>query len=414
MLEMFIYPVSGVMKLWHVFLHSVLGLSDSLSWLLSIFGLIVVVRGITTPLQWMILLSGRLTVILRPQLAAIAKEYENDTDIEKIKEKDAKEKALKKEVGYTVRAGCIPPLIQVPVFLGLYQVMLRMARPRDGLDSTTHEPIGFLTSNDVASFLQTRFGNVPAPAYITMSQAQFDRLGTTYDEVVQFVVPLLILAGMLTFFTMMISTVRNFFTLDYNAKIAVRMANIVVISTFFTPVLLFFIGFTGPIPAAITVYWVGNNLWTLLQNVVIFAILHKKYPFTEEIKQYQYKIRRDRIDHQRVVRHHVWGRRIAHLGLIFNPWNKARHKERIAAATQFLNDLKTEEQAEKKRRKAVNAERLRVQMVHRRQKRIEKRKKATSQPEVKKPERRIELIEEAEPVEDSAMPVTPKVNYWSV
>lgn len=407
------------MKLWHVFLHSVLGLGDSQSWLLSIFGLIVVVRGITTPLQWMILLSGRLTVILRPQLAAIAKEYENDTTLEKIKEKDAREKALKKEVGYTVRAGCVPPLIQIPVFLGLYQVMLRMARPKEGLDSTSHEPIGFLTSSDVASFLQTRFGNVPAPAYIAMSQAQFDRLNTTYDEVVQFVVPLLIFASMLTFCTMMISAVRNSFTLDHNAKIAIKMANVVVVMTFFTPILLFVIGFTSPIPAAITVYWVGNNLWTLLQNIVIYFILHKKYPFTKEIKEYQYKIRRNRIDNERVVRHHVWTRRFAYLGLVFTPWQKEKCQERITTSSQFLEELKAEAKAEKQRRKAINAERLKVQLAHRKAQRKAKKQKSPQPTPLPagtptSPTRKIELIKEAEPQEASAMYIAPKVTYWSV
>ena len=31
MLGIFMYPVSGIMKLWHILLHSVLGINDSLA-----------------------------------------------------------------------------------------------------------------------------------------------------------------------------------------------------------------------------------------------------------------------------------------------------------------------------------------------------------------------------------------------
>ena len=65
MLDIFMYPVSGIMKLWHILLHSVLGINDSLAWVLSIFGLIIVVRGLIAPAQWYILHSDHLTIMMR-------------------------------------------------------------------------------------------------------------------------------------------------------------------------------------------------------------------------------------------------------------------------------------------------------------------------------------------------------------
>ena len=172
----FMYPVSGIMKLWHILLHSVLGINDSLAWVLSIFGLIIVVRGLIAPAQWYILHSGRLTVMMRPEITALYKEYENETSYEKISERDQREREIRKSYGYRVSAGCIPPLIQIPVFLGLYQVLLRMARPKNGLDSQVHDPIGMLSSADVSSFLHARFGSIPVSAYVSMTPQQFARL----------------------------------------------------------------------------------------------------------------------------------------------------------------------------------------------------------------------------------------------
>ena len=50
--DAFMYPVSAVMKLWHLIFQNVFGLDDSISWLISIPFLIVTVRGLIAPLTW--------------------------------------------------------------------------------------------------------------------------------------------------------------------------------------------------------------------------------------------------------------------------------------------------------------------------------------------------------------------------
>ncbi len=410
MLEIFIYPVSAVMKLWHMLLHSVLGLDDSLSWLLSIFGLIIVVRGITTPLQWMSLRSARLGVILRPKLAALTEEYQNETSVEKLKEKEEKGKALRKELGYSLRSGCLPPLIQIPFFLGLYQVLIRMARPADGLDTTNHEPIGFLTSADVTSFLQTRFGNVPASAYIAMSDEQFARLNTTYEDVSRFVIPFLIITSLLTFINMIVSVVRNSFSLDYSSKLAVSVGNLMLIMTLFVPFLLISIGMTSPIPAAIPIYWVGNNLWTLLQNIVLYFLLYKTLPFPDETVDFQHTIKRQHKERERITRRHRWGRRLSRLGLIFTPWQREQHKARIAAANKFFEEQQARAAEEKQRRRAISAERRKARQEHLQARRAARKQAAAAANE--------NTLEEPQSPAESLTPepeIQPReITYWSV
>ena len=75
--EFLIYPVSGIMKMWHILLHSVLGLSDSTAWMLSIFGLIVVVRLTILPPAWMQYRAGRIYVNLRPKLSQLEEEFQD-------------------------------------------------------------------------------------------------------------------------------------------------------------------------------------------------------------------------------------------------------------------------------------------------------------------------------------------------
>lgn len=288
---MFIYPVSGIMKLCHLLFHQVLGWNDNLSWSLSIIGLIIVVRGIIAPLQWMIYKSGRISVIMRPAMKDLEEQYATSTDYQELKEKSAAEKQLRKEYGHKASAGCIPPLLQIPVFMGLYQVLLRMARPAEGLDSTVHAPIGFLSSKEASAFVAATFHGVPMPAYLTMSPEQFAYLGTTREAVYAFIFPMVIVSAVVTFLNLGASVVRNVFILDYASKLATGSARLLLLVTLTVPFLLVYLGLYSPVPAAIAVYWVANNLWTLLQNLAIYVGLFLRLPLSDEVKAHQRQLK---------------------------------------------------------------------------------------------------------------------------
>ncbi|MDO4761915.1 MAG: membrane protein insertase YidC [Corynebacterium sp.] len=373
MLEIFIYPVSGVMKLWHLFFHSLLGLNDSAAWVYSIVGLIVVVRGIITPLQWMILKSGRISTMMRPHVEAINAEYATEVDPEKLKEMAARQKQVRKDYGYKVSAGCIPPLIQIPVFLGLYQVLLRMARPAEGLDSSTHAPIGLLTSADVSSFLEAKIGNVGLPAYIAMTPEQLEHVGTTAYAVNNFNFPLIVLAGLVTSINIAISTVRNRFSMDHDSKMAASMLSWMVVFIILTPIMLIFVGVTGPIPAAIALYWVLNNFWTLIQNVVIYIILRRVLPYEQELIDFQLEKRTQRIANTKQKRTMRWLGRLAVLGFILAPWKFETHKNNWHTSRQYFRDVATEKKEKKAAAKALKKEREAAAKAHKEKLAAEKR-----------------------------------------
>ncbi|MCS4492575.1 membrane protein insertase YidC [Corynebacterium sp. ES2794-CONJ1] len=358
MLEIFIYPVSAVMKFWHYFLHTVVGFTDSQAWVFSIFGLIVVVRALIAPTQWFILKSGRISTIMRPRIVALHAEYEDEVDPAKLKEMARREREIQKELGYTNAAGCIPPLIQIPFFIGLYQVLLRMARPKEGLDSQLHQPIGWLTSNDVSSFLSARYGDVALPAYISMSPEQLQRLETTYEAVIQFNVPLILVAGIITSINLTISTVRNRFAMDHESRVAEVLLKWMAWAIPLVPLLLLQAGVTGPIPAAIAMYWGANNLWTLVQNATIYLILYRVMPYGEDVKQHQYTKREERLERQRIRRRMRWRRRLALVGFIVAPWKYTRHAEALSQANNYFREQKAARKERKLKRKELKTKRI--------------------------------------------------------
>lgn len=287
MLELFMYPVSAVMKAWHILLTSGLGINDSTAWALSLFGLVVTVRAIIAPFSWMQLKAGRITVLMRPKLRKLEKEYEKNPNADTLEHYQQRQKEIREEYGYNMSAGCVPALIQIPTFLGLYQVLLRMARPAEGLDSQVHAPIGMLSGGDVTSFLQSRIADIPLPAYSKLGDAELAHLGTTAQAVHDFTLPFVLAACVFTFLNMVMSVIRNGYSLDRDSKLAIRLNRFLLAMILLAPWAIYNGGVNGPIPVAIVLYWVANNLWTLIQNAILYTGIRLKYPYDEDYLEFQ-------------------------------------------------------------------------------------------------------------------------------
>lgn len=280
--EIFAYPVSGLLKLWHLLFNGLLGFSVSTAWVLSLFGLVLTVRALIAPFSWMQIRAGRLGVLMRPHLRKLAQEYAQNRTPEGLAKYRQAQKDLRKEYGYNPAAGCLPLFIQIPVFLGLYRVLIRIARPVEGVDASSHPHIGFLSPEDVSSFLASEVSGVPLPAFRLLGDERLAAMGTTPEAVQAFIAPFVIAACCFAFVSMLISSIRNRNSLDYTSGVSIVSQRIVYIMMILGPLLLATAGFSGAIPVAIAMYWVAGNCWTLLQSAVIYFLIWKKYPYPPE------------------------------------------------------------------------------------------------------------------------------------
>lgn len=282
MLELFVYPVSVVMKLWHLILHGLFGMEATTAWIASIFGLIVTVRALIAPMTWMQKRSGRRSVLMRPEMTALHEKYGDSVDPQEILAYRREQKALYAKYDYNIAAGCIPPLIQLPVFLGLYRLLLWLGRPE------THESgsgaVGVLSARDVAQFQEARFLDVPVASYVAMPAERLTALGATRDDVIDLVLPLLIAAVVFTTVNMIIALFTSWQTMNWASTASRRLFWVMVALAVLAPVLLLWIGLYGPIPVALVLYWFANNLWTLGQNIIMTWQLERRYPESEEHK----------------------------------------------------------------------------------------------------------------------------------
>lgn len=273
MIDIFVYPVSAIMKLWHLILHSFLG--DQTAWLVSIPLLVLTVRSLIWPLNWSAIRSGRRSALMRPELAALNAELAQATTTADIAAHKAKVKEVHERYHYRPVAGCLIPFIMVPVFIGLYQVILRMARP------SFTGAIGLISADEVEDFRSTTLAGVPLPAYVSMPESWATQYGVTGGEVRHLIMPLLLAALAATFINMCISCYRGFLTTQFDKTMPRRMLYLLAFFAVLTPYLLWNAAIHGPVPVAVILYWFTSNLYTLTQTLVNETLLRRRYPLSD-------------------------------------------------------------------------------------------------------------------------------------
>lgn len=402
LLDLFVYPVSGVLKLWHLLLHDVFNLQDSVAWVLSVFGLVIVVRSLIAPFSLIQSRSGRISALMRPAMRELDAEYRTRTDKKSVAEYRDKKKQLQLDYGYTTAAGCIPPLIQLPVFIGLYRFLLLMARPEDGLNAATHPSIGFLSSEDVSAFLDGRVFGVPLPAFVAMSEAEHAMLGTTRGEVLGVVLPLLIVAILFTSLNFALSMYRNALTMDWHSKMARGLSRFLVVMFLLVPVLLAWLALAGPLPAAIVVYWVANNLWTVVQATIIHFKVQRDLPLGPEHHELRVTGKAEHETRVQEAKEERARRKQLQLKARRDPAERAAIRAKLAAEDQEIADARAAEKAERKRlNKEKSAARIALQRDKSARRRAERaaRKRGEPLPTSEEPaaEPTVEQAEELPP-----------------
>ena len=108
---------------------SSIGLSEDWTWGLAIIGLTIIVRLILFPLTWKQYKSSQAMQVLQPHIKELQRKYKDDRA--KLQQETMK---LYQEHKVNPFASCLPLLLQLPVFIGLYVAISGRA---DYLDQVT-------------------------------------------------------------------------------------------------------------------------------------------------------------------------------------------------------------------------------------------------------------------------------------
>lgn len=271
-LDIFYYPVSAIMWLWYKAFAFVLGPSNFFAWALSVMFLVFTLRAILYKPFVRQIRTTRQMQELQPQIKALQKKYGKD------RQRMALEmQKLQREHGFNPILGCLPMLAQMPVFLGLYHVLRSFNRTTGGfgqphLSVAQNRATGnyVFTPTDVAHFLDANLFGAPIGAFMTQRTGldaftEFSRLA-----VIGVGVPVMIVAGIATYFNSRASVARQSPEAAANPQTA--MMNKLALYVFPLGVVV-----GGPfLPLAIIVYWVSNNIWTFGQQHYVFGMIERE------------------------------------------------------------------------------------------------------------------------------------------
>jgi YidC/Oxa1 family membrane protein insertase len=192
-----------------------------------------------------------------PEIKKLQKKYGSD------KQRLAQEmQKLQSEHGVNPLGGCLPMLVQIPVFIGLFHV-LRSFKPGWG-------EVYVFNKAGVDSFVNAKLFGASLSSYIGMKSNELQSFGTTRTAIIYVAVPLMIVASIATHFTARHSVEHQTAAAAANPQTA--MMNKVTLYLFPLGVLVggaFF-------PLAILLYWLANNTWTLGQQYVVYRRIDRE------------------------------------------------------------------------------------------------------------------------------------------
>ncbi|MGI8589914.1 MAG: membrane protein insertase YidC [Nakamurella sp.] len=266
-LDYIYYPVSGIMWVWHKVFGTILGLNNPWAWVLSVVFLVFTLRSLLFKPFMKQMTSQMKMQAVAPEMKRLREKYKGDRT--RLAEERQK---FNKEAGVNPLGGCLPALIQAPVFIGLFHV-LRSFKPGQTRNY-------FFGSSDVASFVGAKlFHGAPLSAYMTIpalstpKQIGLIELGGVRSTIIAVGIPLTILAGIATYLTSRRSVARQ--EQMQGANDAAPQA--AIMNKLMKYVFPLFVVVGGPFfPLAILFYWLSNNTWTFGQLYVAHRIQDKQ------------------------------------------------------------------------------------------------------------------------------------------
>ncbi len=214
------------------------------TWLLCIAATVIAVRVALLPLVAHGVRLAHASAQARPQLQDLAKRYRNRRDPESARRLMEERRRIAAEHGMP-RLGCLPMLVQLPIWLALYQLLS---------DVAAGTPVGAMTPELVGSLGAATLLGVP------LAERGYLGAGAAHLAVVA---GMALVAATLAYVTQKYLVAPNTVT----DGLPEAMAKAQQLMPALSAVGLLVAG--GVVPLALLVYWVCNSMWTAGQSAVI-------------------------------------------------------------------------------------------------------------------------------------------------
>ncbi|QXV56348.1 membrane protein insertase YidC [Amycolatopsis sp. TNS106] len=256
MFDVFLYPVSAILWFWHKVFGAVSSPDSGVAWVLSIVFLVFTLRLLLVKPALGALRAGRRMQALAPRMRQLKEKYGKDR--RRLAEEIRK---LHAETGANPLGGCLPALIQLPVFLSLYWVL------RDFTPGAQSNHV--FDDAGVRSFLNADLFGAKLGNWLSQPAAELAAFGTDHVHMIAVGVPLMLIASLATFFSLRSGLTRQ-------TETAPETAGITKLIMYLAPVGMLVSGAFFPVPIGVLLYFLATNVWTLGQQHFLTRIVDRE------------------------------------------------------------------------------------------------------------------------------------------
>ena len=248
-----LWPIKWVIEAILVGFHSLfiwLGLESAagLTWVLSIAGLVVVVRAALIPLFVRQIKSQRKMLEIAPDLKKIQDKYKGKRDQFSREAMSRETMALYGKHKTSPFASCLPILVQMPIFFGLFSVLNNSFAGLTG--------VGLLNEE-----LSAQFGRATLFGIAPLGKTMLTSDGDVWVIVIAAILVVLMTASQ--FITQLQIMSKNQ-SAEMKASPMYRQQRILL---YVLPVVFLFSGIAFPL--GVMFYWFVSNIWTMVQQFIV-------------------------------------------------------------------------------------------------------------------------------------------------
>jgi YidC/Oxa1 family membrane protein insertase len=250
------YLTSFVLLAFHRVFGAAFGPETGLAWVLSIVGLTIVIRAALIPLFVKQIKSSRNMQLLQPRVKELREKYGHDR--ERLSQETM---ALYKETGTNPFASCLPLILQMPIFISLFQLINHASKG---------ETRGLMTPSLAEKFANATF----------LGAKISDSFTSTNDTSVKVLAATLVIAMCATtFLTQRQLMSKNMPADAMTGQFAQQQKMLLYVLPF-----VFAVGGIA-FPIGVLFYWTTSNLWTMGQQ--FYVIRNNPVPGTPAAKAKQ-------------------------------------------------------------------------------------------------------------------------------
>lgn len=256
-----LWPIKWVIELILVAFHSMwtfFGLDPDagLTWVLSIVGLVVVVRAALIPIFVRQIKSQRRMLEVAPQLKKIQDKYKGKKDQFSREAMSRETMELYKRTGTNPLSSCLPLLLQMPIFFGLFSVLN---------DASVHDRagVGLLSQELADSFSSAEFLGAPLSSTF-IEQWNLMTAGEPFNANVMIVASVMIVLMTASQFITQLQIVSKNMSPETKASPMFRQQRILL---YLLPLVFAISGVAFPL--GVMFYWLVSNFWTMGQQFIV-------------------------------------------------------------------------------------------------------------------------------------------------